>query len=150
MFVHCVNVLYLPTLCKSVIYPMNTAVEPKEPLPLEVNRLVPLTGQKLMAFVPEMAADYEVIGILLGQENSVRNIRAGAEGAHQKMIRILEEWTGTEDASWSALIEALENYTPRLCGVAAGIRLFLRKELENGEQIPLSNLFTYDTKLSFY
>ena len=33
----------------------------------------------------------EVIGILLGQENSVRNIRAGAEGVLQKMVRILEE-----------------------------------------------------------
>ena len=33
----------------------NTAVEPKEPLPPEVNWL---TGQKLMAFLPEMAPDY--------------------------------------------------------------------------------------------
>ena len=57
-------------------------------LPPEVNWL---TGQNLMAFVPEMAVDYEVIGILLGQENSVRNVRAGAEGAQQKMVRILEE-----------------------------------------------------------
>ena len=50
-----------------------------------------------MAFLPEMAADYVVIGILLGQENSDRNIIAGAEGAQQKMIWILEEWTGTGD-----------------------------------------------------
>lgn len=94
---------------------------------------MPLTAQKLMVFVPEMAADYEVIGNLLGEENAVRNIRTGPETVQQKMIRILEEWTGTEKASWSALIEALESYTPRLSGVASGIRLFLRKELEKGE-----------------
>ena len=80
-----------------------------------------LTKLKLMAFLPEMAADYEVIGILLGQKNSVRNVRAGAEGVLQKMIWILEEWTGTEDASWSAQIEASENHIPRLCGEAAKI-----------------------------
>ena len=128
------------TLYKCAIY-ANTAVEPKEPLPPQVKKLVPLTIQNLMAFVPEMAADYDVIGNLLGQENSVREIRNGPEGAQKKMIQILEEWTGSEDASWSALIEALENYTPRLRGVAAGIRLFLRNELVKGEHCPLSNHF---------
>ena len=128
------------TLYKCAIY-ANTAVEPKEPLPPQVKKLVPLTIQNLMAFVPEMAADYDVIGILLGQANLVRDIRNGPEGAQKKIIQILEEWTGTEDASWSALIEALENYTPRLHGVAAGIRLFLRKELEKGEHCLLLNHF---------
>ena len=61
---------------------------PKEPLPPEVNWL---TGQNLMAFVPQMAVDCKVIGIFLSQENSVCNTRAGAEGAQQKMVRTLEE-----------------------------------------------------------
>ena len=56
-----------------------------------------LAKLKLMAFLSEMAADYVVIGILLGQDNSVRKVRAGAEGVLQKMIWILEEWTGTGD-----------------------------------------------------
>ena len=117
------------------IFIVNTAVEPKEPLPRDVNMSVPLTIQKLMPFIPQMAADYEVIGILLGQEDSVRGVRTGPGDARQKMLRILEEWKGTEEASWSALIEALENYTPHLCGVASGIRVFLRNELAKGEQM---------------
>lgn len=117
-----------------VIY-VNTAVERKEPLPSDVNRLVPLNTQMLVPFIQEMAADYEVIGILLGQETIVRTLKTTQQDASQKMLDILVEWKDTEEASWSALIEALENYTPRLRGVASGIRMLLRQELAKGEQI---------------
>ena len=119
------------------MYVANTAVERKEPLPIEVNRLVPLTVRNLIDFVPDMAADYEVIGIRLGQEKLVREIRAGQQSEQQKMIRILEVWKGTEEASWLALIKALESYTPHLSGVVSGIRSFLWAELEKGEQCVL-------------
>ena len=88
-----------------------------------------------MPFISGLAADYEVIGILLGQEDLVRDIRNTPGSASQKIVRILDEWTGTEEASWSALMEALESYTPRLRGIASGIRLFLTKEVEKGERI---------------
>ena len=117
-------------------YVVNTAVEPREPLPHNVDAIVPLTSQALMPFISGLAADYEVIGILLGQGDLVGGIRNDPGSASQKMVRILDEWTGTEEASWSALMKALESYTPRLRSVASGIRLFLTRELEKGERIP--------------
>ena len=64
----------------------NTAVEPKEPLPPEVNWL---TGQWLMAFLPEMAADY----VRSLESFWVRRIQFATQGLGQKVRS--GRWSGS-------------------------------------------------------
>ena len=89
-----------------------------------------------------MAPHYEAVGHIVGVDTTVRWLRTENNEVPTKMIRILDEWILTGEATWATLVLGLEHSIPRLRGLASDIRKDLREALEKCECIIRTFLFT--------
>jgi hypothetical protein len=83
----------------------------------------------LLDFVSKMAAKWDYIGIKLGLEETVDEIRHEQGRPGGKLTIILEHWLRMgQGVSWANLIDVLESQAVGLRSVAAEIKQFLFKQ----------------------
>jgi hypothetical protein len=83
----------------------------------------------LLDFVSKMAAKWDYIGIKLGLEENVEEIRHEQGHKASKLTFIFEHWLRMgQGVSWANLIDVLESQAVRLRSVAAEIKQFLFKQ----------------------
>ena len=98
-------------------------------LPESIDKIVPVKLLNLLDFVPKMAAKWEHIGIKLGLEEKVEEIRHEQGRPASKLTFILEHWLRMGlGVSWAHLIDVLESQAIGLRSVATEIKQFLYKQ----------------------
>ena len=98
-------------------------------LPESIDKIVPVKLRNLLDFVSKMAAKWEYIGIKLGLEEKVEEIRHEQGHPTSKLTFTLEHWLRMgQGVSWANLIDVLESQAVGLRSVAAEIKQFLYKQ----------------------
>ena len=94
-------------------------------LPDHIEEIVPISIANLLDFVDSMAGCWERIGIKLGLEDKVDELKQ----AKTNLIILLEAWLQNKrGVSWGRLIHILESSEVDLGTVAANIKDFLFKQ----------------------
>ena len=109
-----------------------------ESFPPELGRAVPLKTENIQRYCDRLAPHYEAVGHIVGADTTVPWLRVGNDDLPTKMLRILEEWISSGEATWATLVLGLEKHIPHLRGLASEIRKDLREALEKGECVCLS------------
>ena len=96
-----------------------------EPLPSDIDDVVPVTITRLVKFVGPLAHRWDRIGHNLGVKNVKELLSSQGDGT-TKMTRIFETWEESKP-SWNDLLRVLEDVDMQLISAASGIRAFLHK-----------------------
>ena len=98
----------------------------KASLPAFIDKIVPLSMLHLLAFVPKMATEWDKIGILIGLEDKVAELRPRNDLPSSNLTSLLHSWIRSgQNVSWKRLVTVLQNQAVNLGAVAAEITGYL-------------------------
>ena len=95
-------------------------------LPTSIDKIVPLSMLHLLQFVPKMATEWDKIGILMGLEDRVAELRPRNDLPSSNLTSLFQSWIRSgRNVSWKRLVTVLQDQAVNLGAVAAEITGYL-------------------------